>query len=121
MKYIKLFFANMLNSKGRTSLKDFWVTYLYLMLFALVLGFAISFVSGLFNNESVTRFLLVYTNVAILFATISLQIRRLHDSNKSALYLLLNLLPGVGQIIVIALLCLPGNLEVNSYGPPTSI
>ncbi|EFR94822.1 conserved hypothetical protein, partial [Listeria innocua FSL J1-023] len=53
--------------------------------------------------------------LAILLPTISLMVRRLHDSGKSGLYLLLDLIPFVGGIIVLVFMCLESD-GPNQYG-----
>jgi len=42
-------------------------------------------------------------------------IRRLHDTNKSGAYILIGLIPVVGQIILLILLCLPRVEENNQW------
>ncbi|MBC1499225.1 DUF805 domain-containing protein [Listeria weihenstephanensis] len=66
--------------------------------------------------------MLFITIVAILYAiatfipTLSLMVRRLHDTNRSGWFLLLGLIPFVGEIIIIVLMCLPGELSLeNNY------
>ncbi|MFN9348044.1 MAG: DUF805 domain-containing protein [Planctomycetota bacterium] len=41
----------------------------------------------------------------------------MHDSGKSGWWLLLGLIPGIGTIIVLVLLLLPGEIRENRYGP----
>ena len=43
-------------------------------------------------------------------------VRRLHDTGKSGWYLILDLIPIVGFIIVIVFLCQDGQPEANMYG-----
>ena len=42
-------------------------------------------------------------------------IRRLHDTNKSGAYILIGLIPVVGQIILLIMLCLPRVEENNQW------
>ena len=48
---------------------------------------------------------------------LSCAVRRLHDSGKSGWWLLLGLIPGIGTIIVLVLLLMPGETRENRYGP----
>ncbi len=45
--------------------------------------------------------------------------RRLHDTGTSGLYLLLNLLPGIGQIVLFIMLLRNSSRGANKYGPAT--
>lgn len=45
-------------------------------------------------------------------------VKRLHDINFSACWLLLNPIPIVGEIFAIVLFCKPGTKETNRFGPP---
>lgn len=53
----------------------------------------------------------------IPFLKLSCAVRRLLDSGKSDWWLLLGLLPGIGTVIVLVLLLLPGETRENRYGP----
>lgn len=57
--------------------------------------------------------------LSILVPSITAQIRRLHDAGWSAWWVLLNLVKykGIGPLVVLVLLCLPGKKEANKYGP----
>lgn len=54
--------------------------------------------------------------LAIAIASVTLTVRRLHDSDKSALYILFYLLPFFGPIVVFVLMCIPGTQGPNQYG-----
>ena len=43
--------------------------------------------------------------------------RRLHDINMSALFLLLNLIPGIGSLILLVFACMDSQPGSNQYGP----
>ena len=60
-------------------------------------------------------FLLGLWFVIIIIPTISLSIRRLHDIGKSAWYILVDLIPYVGNILFSIIMCLPSDGD-NKYG-----
>ena len=70
-----------------------------------------------------TRFLSVFGVVqtiyglAILLPFLALWARRLHDINMSAWFLLLNLIPGIGSIILLVFACMDSQPGSNQYGP----
>lgn len=47
---------------------------------------------------------------------IGLQMRRMHDLNRSAWWLLLNVIPGVSLLIFLVLGCCPGTKGANRFG-----
>lgn len=52
-----------------------------------------------------------------MIALIAVQVRRLHDSEKSGWNIFWGLLPVIGGIIVLVMLFLPGDDFENLYGP----
>jgi uncharacterized membrane protein YhaH (DUF805 family) len=58
--------------------------------------------------------------IALAFAFVSLQfnVQRLHDLGWSGWLWLLNLVPFVGSIFPLVLMCMPGNPGANRYGAP---
>ena len=54
--------------------------------------------------------------ILILVPSVSVTVRRLHDTGRSAWFLLLGLIPIVGSICMLILMCYRGNKEANAYG-----
>jgi uncharacterized membrane protein YhaH (DUF805 family) len=54
--------------------------------------------------------------VVLAVPTGSAAVRRLHDTDRSGWWLLLNLVPVVGWAVVAAFLCADSQEDVNSYG-----
>ena len=90
---------NFANFSGRTSVGGYWWAYLA--------SFIVSFVLGLIGVEVLTT---VYS-IASLIPTLSIAVRRLNDAGKHWAWIFINLLPLVGWIIFIIMLCKP---SVNS-------
>ena len=79
--------------------------------------YAMIFFSGLINTLINSK---IITNFILLFAFLSLIsciIRRLHDQNRSAAFLLVGLIPGLGPLILVAMLFFEGTNGDNEYGP----
>ena len=93
--------------QGRASKSEFWWFQLIWM---------VSYLSILiFKNEAVTFFSLgIIIIIAIPLFTVG--IRRLHDTNKSGLYVLWSLLPFIGVIVVLAFMIGEGSKGKNQYG-----
>ena len=110
--YVKIW-SNYAVFSGRTNVPDFWwavlgnvivVAALRLLCMIPLLGSIVAVVAGLYG-------------LALLIPGLSMSFRRLHDTGTSAWYLLLSLLPGVGEIILIVLLAQPSQAGDNQYGP----
>ena len=111
--------ANFFNPSGRASRSAFWWYALCIFIVGGVLGVIGGFVSGHGGMEQ--------TWVGIIFDVLSFilwlslifaEIRRLHDIDKSGWNILWQLIPLVGQIYMLILLCRESQPGPNKYGVP---
>jgi uncharacterized membrane protein YhaH (DUF805 family) len=108
---IRLQWQNITNFSGRASRSAYWWYALALWIAFMVLA-VIAAVIG-----SAAFSLLVYVVMLVAGLTgLSLAIRRMHDSDKSGWMILLGLIPFIGGIIVLVLVCLPGTPGPNRFG-----
>ena len=109
---IKLYFSNYFNFKGRTSRKHFWLAILGIIIIEFVLGF----VCGLAGvDEKTSNLISSILSLALLIPNLSIEVRRLHDINKSGWWLLL-CLTGIGAIVILVFFCLASVDEGNRFG-----
>jgi uncharacterized membrane protein YhaH (DUF805 family) len=54
---------------------------------------------------------------AVFLPGLAVAVRRLHDTGRSGIVLLLGLVPVIGGLILLVFLILPGNPGPNRYGP----
>jgi uncharacterized membrane protein YhaH (DUF805 family) len=98
--------------EGRTQRREFWVFFLC--------NFIIGIVLGILQLIPIIKwvFLVVSSlySLAILVPSLAIGARRLHDTNRSALLLLLGLIPLVGTIILIVFWAQEGTSGENQYG-----
>ena len=95
---------------GRARRKEYWM-------FALINGLiaiGLVVVEGLVGGPGILAMLYW---LAVLLPSIAVSIRRLHDTGRPGLWLLLGLIPFIGWIIVLVLMVLEGDAEQNEYGP----
>ena len=60
----------------------------------------------------------VYIFTALIFVpTLSVTVRRLHDTNRSAWWLLLPMIPVLGELVFLVFMVLEGKPERNRFGP----
>lgn len=100
---------NYLNFKDRTTVRGFWMATLFNFIAVFILGMLGAFVKFLFV------FYLIYL-LAVIIPCLALQIRRMHDINKSGFWILLSCIPFVGTIVCIIFLCKDSVNEGNIYG-----
>lgn len=101
-------FKNVFTFNGRASRSAYWWFVLFIAIFAIVLD-----VIG-FSTKAVALQYLV--ELAVFVLTIGLQIRRLHDTNRSGFWWFIVFIPLVGFIVQVVFYCLPGTPGPNRFG-----
>ena len=123
MKWFIKAFRQYADFSGRASRQEFWMFVLFNLLFAMAWVFVAGLLTGLldssFNHES--RLLFMYKLMAIYYAVtavpaMAVGVRRLHDTGRSGWWMLVSLIPFVGGIWLIVLMCLDGSAGDNRYG-----
>ena len=107
----KLAWVNFAKCTGRSRRSEFWFFGLANFLVLLLLG-----IIGAFLRELGTILPGIYILV-ICIPSISLSVRRLHDTGKSGWFILLGLIPLIGEIILLYFYCLDSEERQNEYGP----
>lgn len=118
MKWFIKAFRQYADFSGRAGRRELWMFVLFNLLFALAWGFAASLLSGLFGysfSQGSDRLLAIYYSATAVPA-MALGVRRLHDTGRSGWWLLVSLVPLVGGIWFIVLMCLDGSAGGNRYG-----
>jgi uncharacterized membrane protein YhaH (DUF805 family) len=117
---------------GRAQRKEYWMFALFVVLGSLVLsgldtvlglgGHASSYTVNMPGNYAAGSNLSggILTDIfslAIIIPSIAVAVRRLHDVDKSGWWLLIELIPIVGWIIVLVWACTEGTRGPNRFGP----
>ncbi|RAP74928.1 DUF805 domain-containing protein [Paenibacillus montanisoli] len=95
--------------EGRARRKEYWMFVLFNVIISLVL-------SGLARMLGMSWISSIYS-LAVLLPGLAVAVRRLHDTNRSGWWLLINFVPLIGFIIFIVFMCLEGDPGDNQYGP----
>jgi uncharacterized membrane protein YhaH (DUF805 family) len=101
-------FKNILEFNGRASRPAYWWFALFLFIITLVVDIA-AVAAG-------ARFLEYVMSAVVFLVSLALQVRRLHDSNRSGFWVFISLIPIVGTIVLIVFDCLPGTPGPNRFG-----
>ena len=102
----KIFWTKAFDFKGRATRSDFWLAYLANFLVYLLLAILMG-VSGELENPGI--FTAIYTLYALgqIIPNLSITIRRVRDMGKGWQWIFINLIPIVGAIWFLVLLCQP--------------
>lgn len=123
MKWFLKVLKNYAVFKGRTRRKEYWMSFLFFILFAIVfsnldkiLGTDFKFSKELGNRSMGFGYLYALYGFLMIIPIWAVTFRRLHDIGKSGWYIFLGIIPIIGAIWLIVLLCTDGNTGVNEYG-----
>jgi uncharacterized membrane protein YhaH (DUF805 family) len=100
--------------RGRATRREFW-TFVAVQVASLALIVELYQLAWFFFWFYVAWFLITVP------AVVALAIRRVHDSGRSARWLLAALVPGVGLVVLAVLFVLPTEKTWNRYGPPGAL
>jgi uncharacterized membrane protein YhaH (DUF805 family) len=97
-----------MNFSGRASRSAFWWFWLA--------GFIADVVLQAIVRSAGSLTLSYLVSLAVFVVTLSVAVRRLHDSDKSGWLVLLAIIPVLGWIALLVLYCLPGTPGPNRHG-----
>ena len=108
---------------GRSSRREYWMFTLFNFLFFLVAAVLDNlFGSTLKAGGASLGYGLLYLLDALFMVlpAISVVVRRLHDVGKSDAYSFVVLIPLVGPVWILVLMCMENDPLSNVYGPPSN-
>ena len=97
-------FRHYVDFRGRTGRRGYWYFFLFNFLVTLVLGA----VSGALVGAYV---------LAAFLPGLAVFVRRLHDADRSAWWILIGLIPILGSIVLLVFLVTEGTRGENDHGP----
>jgi len=112
---------------GRATRSEYWWSYLGIVVISMVLQIVAlvgAFALGSLNEGLGLLFGLVgFAGLfALLIPSLSVSVRRLHDTGKSGWMLLIILIPCIGFILWLVWMIEDGQAHANAYGPvPTNL
>ena len=112
---------NTLNFRGKVNRRDFWIATLVNILFSFCAGLiALPFILEFKVFVATFTSLVGLYEVVLFLPTLSLAVRRLHDAGYAGYYVCFWILPVVGSILLLVLLCKPSASmpKVTIFGTP---
>lgn len=101
--------------RGRARRREFWLFQFYNLLFGLFLVL-VEVVVGLPGGRSGPGPLLGIFQLVMLIPNLAVSVRRLHDTNRSGWWSLVNLVPIIGNIALLVFLVQNSQQGANQYG-----
>jgi uncharacterized membrane protein YhaH (DUF805 family) len=118
---IQSFFTNYVKFTGRARRSEYW----FITLFLALTNIGATVIDGVLFAGDIGDFLLdggwgpvgILWGLAVLLPSIAVLVRRLHDSNKSAWWILIILVPLAGFIVLFVFSLLDSTPGENKHGP----
>jgi len=109
---------------GRSRRKEYWMFVLLQLLIIIGIciiavifgGFSPDISGGMPAGGGLLMGLLGLFTLAFIIPSIAVQVRRFHDQDKSGWFVLLNLIPYIGGLVVLVFMCLDGTRGTNRFG-----
>jgi uncharacterized membrane protein YhaH (DUF805 family) len=106
---------------GRSRRQEYWLFLLFNIVVVTIFLVTTSLVAALGNIDSLVMGAVILIPLSIFLLamfipSMAVQVRRLHDQDRSAWMLLLVLVPFVGGLTIFVLMCLDGTPGANRYG-----
>jgi len=102
--------------EGRARRSEYWYFALFYFLVIFVLAI-VDGVTGTLNEEVGIGLLSGLFVLATFVPTIAVTVRRLHDTDRSGWWVLLEFLPIVGALVVLVFMVLDSQPGANRFGP----
>ena len=105
---------------GRARRKEYWMFFLFHLIFVFALTFLMVFSSGGIDSGEEPNFILlgllgIYI-IGTFIPTVAVTVRRLHDTGKSGWWYLINFIPYIGGFVIFIFTCMDGNNGTNKWG-----
>jgi len=110
-------FARTFDYSGRSTRAQYWLFQLFTFLVGLVVFFIIGWNWPELMSERGVDLPTVVFWIVHGVPLLSLTVRRLHDSGRSALWLLWLILPGIGMLVLLVMSLVRPDEGENDYGP----
>ena len=109
---IAMCFSKYATFQGRAPRAEYW----WFILFIALGHIAILILASLFDSAAASGTLYGLFTLGTLLPTLAVTVRRLHDTDRSGWWLLMELVPLVGVILVLVWFCSRGTRGQNRFG-----
>jgi uncharacterized membrane protein YhaH (DUF805 family) len=113
---VKSAFKNYAKFDGRATRSEYWWFALFQVLVLIVVAIPMVVFSDNSTLAGISGLLYIVAALGMLLPALGLLFRRLHDTDRSAWWILLSLVP-FGSIVLLVFTCLDSTPGPNKYGP----
>ena len=114
MEAVQTCFSKYADFSGRARRSEYWFYTLFVGIIQLVLGIVGNMIFG--APESGTNILQNIFSLAIMIPSLAVFWRRMHDIGRTGLWFFLNLVPCIGQVVLLVFECTDSQPGENMYG-----
>lgn len=107
---------------GRARRSEYWL-FTLLIIIAEIVYIAVLGAAGGFSPSGPSGAAMAVMGIfslaflGLIIPSLAVSFRRLHDTDRSAWWLLISLIPGVGGLVLLVFCLLPGTNGPNKFGP----
>ncbi len=112
MEWFLLPYTKIGDFEGRSRRKEYWM----FILSNILILISVTTLISLLKLDDYLRFYMVIHGLCYIIPVFSLWVRRLHDIGKSGTYFFVRLIPFIGGIWFLILMCTEGDKGSNKYG-----
>lgn len=100
---------------GRSRRSEYWYFALFYVIFYLA-AVVVDMMAGSFERTSGIGVCTAILALALLIPSISVTVRRLHDTGRSGWWILIGFIPLVGALVLLAFMCQESEAGPNRFG-----
>jgi uncharacterized membrane protein YhaH (DUF805 family) len=101
---------------GRARRMEYWMFVLFNIIILIVLAL-IDYLTGTFSPRAGVGLLGGLYSLAVLIPSLAVTVRRLHDIGRTGWWILIGLIPVIGNIVLLIFMVLDSEPGANEYGP----
>jgi uncharacterized membrane protein YhaH (DUF805 family) len=103
---------------GRSRRREYWMfAFINAIIYCVLYGGGLAMATQRSSSGGVLMVLALIYALGTLVPGLAVGVRRLHDTNRSAWWLLISLIPLIGGVWLLVLLAMDGTPGDNQYGP----
>ena len=117
MKWYLGAFKKYVDFHGRARRKEYWFFFLFNMIVAIALAVIdVAMAGGGTGPQAGIGILSVIYALAAFLTGLAVSVRRLHDTNRSGVWILIGLVPLIGPIVLLVFFFMDSDPNENEYG-----
>ena len=105
---------------GRSRRREYWMFFLFcgiVIFFATILDNAYGITFKVAEENSGFGPIYLFSSLVLFIPTLAVSVRRLHDIDKSGLFVFVIIIPLIGAIWFLVMMITEGTKGTNQYGP----